>query len=75
MQFNDLDGQYRIRRSSYQYSFELVSIIVDDRKSCVNGLSQIASCRSGNLDADAVDENEGAGDDTGYGTLRACPRA
>jgi hypothetical protein len=52
MQFNDLDGQYRIRRSSYQYSFELVSIMVDDRKNNVHGLSQIASCRSGNLNSD-----------------------
>jgi hypothetical protein len=52
MQFNDLDGQYRIRQTSYQYSFELMSIIVDDRKNAIQGLSQIASCRSGNTSQD-----------------------
>ena len=50
MQFDDLDGQYQIRRDTYQYSFDLASIIVDDRTNAIDGFSQIASCRTANLD-------------------------
>lgn len=46
MQFDELDGQYQIRRDTYQYSFELVSIIIDDRTNSIDGFSQIASCRA-----------------------------
>jgi len=47
MQFHHLDGQYQIRRDTYQYSFELQSIMIDDRQNALDGLSQIASCSFG----------------------------
>jgi hypothetical protein len=44
-------GQYQIRRDTYQYSFELASIVIDDRTNKIEGFSQIASCRAAEEDS------------------------
>ena len=50
-------GQYQIRRDTYQYSFELASIVIDDRTNTIEGFSQIASCRA----AEEEDASHGGG--------------